>query len=501
MENKAKENPAPAARLRCQPVIQLRQQMTVTLHSSIPPSRLTLTEDQSRAIRKLNRFIANPHPTEPFGIFGYAGTGKSTLTFQFVSQLLTLRYRVVMTGSTNKAVEQLQEIALEQGIPGITFMTIHSLLGLALVREGSQKILKRKETDFLDSFDVVFVDEASMIDKQLHSYIQQVAAGVCYTLTSTRPPYIILMGDPGQLNPVNETRSLAFNIRNKVILTQVVRQGKGSPLLEFITNIRRHIPTQKNRVPLSPFKPYAHHSQDKRNGAILVNEQTLLNYAAQKIAKRFSNDPNCFRILCWTNHQVDWYNNEIRRRLYGDDAPRFIPGERLIAREPIYAPDHKTTLFPTSLEFVVKETHPDFYSGHNVWRLVVQAKTGPAKQIYVLYESEQQRFDHQTDQLLNAAKRNPYLWRQYYQHLETFASVRPCFALTIHNAQGSTFNEVGIDGNDIYARMGDRTAKNVLEMNRLFYVAASRARHRALIVWSNPAKRQKRWNLQHKLRN
>ncbi|MDX2245123.1 MAG: AAA family ATPase [Leptolyngbyaceae cyanobacterium bins.302] len=474
--------------------------MIATLHSPISHPKLAFTEDQNRALRKLDRFIANPHPTEPFGIFGYAGTGKSTLTFQFVRQLLSLRYRVAMTGSTNKAVEQLQEIALEQGITGITFMTIHSLLGLALVREGNQKILKRKETDFLDSFDVVFVDEASMIDKQLYAHIQRVAAGAYYTLTSTHPPYIILMGDPGQLNPVNETRSLAFNICDKVVLTQVVRQGQGSPLLEFITAIRRHIPSQKKRVPLRPFKPYAHHSQDKRNGAVLVNEQTLINYAYQKIAKHFTNNPNSFRILCWTNNQVDWYNNEIRRRLYGDDAPQFMPGERLITREPIYAPDHKITLFPTSSEFVVKEIYPDFYSGHSVWRLVVQAKTGPAKQIYVLHESEQQRFNHQTDQLLSAAKRNPYLWRRYYQHLETFANVRPCFALTVHNAQGSTFNEVGIDGDDIYARMGDRTSENVLEMNRLFYVAASRARHRALIVWSNPIRRQRR-NLQYKFRN
>lgn len=61
---------------------------------------------------------------------------------------------------------------------------------------------------------------------------------------------------------------------------------------------------------------------------------------------------------------------------------------------------------------------------------------------------------------------------------------RPCFALTIHNSQGSTFEEVGIDGNDLRKRLEESTRSNIREYNRLFYVAASRAKKRVLVAWS-----------------
>jgi ATP-dependent exoDNAse (exonuclease V) alpha subunit len=101
-----------------------------------------------------------------------------------------------------------------------------------------------------------------------------------------------------------------------------------------------------------------------------------------------------------------------------------------------------------------------------------------------LHEDEQLRFDSESQRLLSDAKRNPFLWRRYYGLLETFAQVRPCFALTVHNSQGSTFEEVGIDGNDLRKRLRDGTHSSIREYNRLFYVGASRAKRRVLVAWS-----------------
>lgn len=39
------------------------------------------------------------------------------------------------------------------------------------------------------------------------------------------------MGDPAQLPPVDEVKSLFFSVSDKAILTEVVRQGTDSPLL------------------------------------------------------------------------------------------------------------------------------------------------------------------------------------------------------------------------------------------------------------------------------
>ncbi|MBW4475175.1 MAG: hypothetical protein KME45_33075 [Stenomitos rutilans HA7619-LM2] len=186
---------------------------------------------------------------------------------------------------------------------------------------------------------------------------------------------------------------------------------------------------------------------------------------------------------------MDYYNQQIRNHLYGKTAFRFIPGERLITRDPVLAPDSKTIIFSTSTEFTIQEFSEDRYSNYEAWRLKVATDDGVSRQIYALHEDEQNRFDAETSRLLAIAKRNPFLWRDYYHHLEQFANVRNCFAITVHNSQGSTFLECGVDGQDLSKRLNperDDTVKDLLakvkEHNRLWYVGASRARRRILVV-------------------
>jgi hypothetical protein len=235
-----------------------------------------------------------------------------------------------------------------------------------------------------------------MIGKQLWHWIENVA-NQSSTWTKIK---IILMGDPAQLNPVNEGKSLSFQVANKAVLTQVVRQGIDSPLLEFVTASRYAV--TKSKLPFAPFSKYL---PDKSNGALMVKRQTLLRYACKKMSKEFVNNPDCFR------------------------------------------------------------------------------------QIYVLHEDEEKRFHQETKRLLKSAKRNPFLWKQYYKHLEQFANIRNCFALTVHNSQGSTFLEAGIDGQDLSKRLNrERGADSkavlakIKEFNRLYYVSSSRARQRILVI-------------------
>jgi hypothetical protein len=207
------------------------------------------------------------------------------------------------------------------------------------------------------------------------------------------------------------------------------------------------------------------------------------------MSKEFVHNPDCFRILSWTNAQVDFYNQQIRTYLYGKNANRFIPGERLITRDPVIAPDGKTAILSTSTEFNVVDVLAERYNNYDAWRLKVETDEGIVRQIYVLHEDEEKRFKQETQRLLRSAKRNPFLWKQYYKHLEQFANIRNCFALTVHNSQGSTFLEAGIDGQDLSKRLNPERGddnKSILakikEFNRLYYVASSRARQRILVI-------------------
>lgn len=318
----------------------------------------SLTSQQLKALELMNDFLKSTKNI--FLILGYAGTGKSTIIFQSIKILVGGGKRIALTAPTNKAVRVLQRMASKNEIYGVDFFTIHQLLGLGLVRRGSNKVLEQTAPSMLSLFDLVFLDECSMVNKELWHWITE---SISRSLITNKQ--LILMGDPAQLPPVDEVKSLSFSVTDKAILTQVVRQGTDSPLLEFVTACRKAVKSQK------AFKPFSRYLPDKTNGAFMVKENTLLRYAFKKVSKNFAQNPDCFRILCWTNKKVDYYNANIRAKIYGENAPRFIVGERLITRSPVTAPDGKSIILPTSTEIEILDFCEDQYSGYQAWQLKV----------------------------------------------------------------------------------------------------------------------------------
>ncbi len=433
------------------------------------PTAIALTEQQQQAVHAIQAFLADPDQ-KLFLLAGYPGTGKSTTIVQIIQDLIiNHQQKVVLTAPTNKATSVLKRMVSEQALR-VECMTIHQLLGLSVVNRGDKQ-LERTSPSHLERFDVAVIDECSMINQALWHWIQQ---AISQTWAETK---IILMGDPAQLNPVNEGRSPSFSIRDRMILTEVVRQGADNPLLTVLKQCRSAIKQQ------TPFEPVQQTTQDRQSGMVLVRSTTLLNYACKRV-RQFEANPNQFRILCWTNRRVDYYNAILRQHLHGKDAPRFVPNERMITLASAIAPDGKTIALPTSIEFTITKIEERSHEGYRAWCLTVLPEGHDnQRQIYVLHEDEQLRFEHEVERSLQNAKRNPYLWRKYYRQLEMFAQIRPCFALTVHNAQGSTFEEVGLDGADLQKRL-DRTKAGIREFNRLFYVGASRAKRRVLVATS-----------------
>ncbi len=442
---------------------------------------MQLTVQQSKALRKMEAFIDSSELF--FGLFGYAGTGKSTVIFNLIEKLKYLGKKVVLTTPTNKALGVLRKMSKQKKI-NVDLCTIHQLLGLAPVKVGTEKILKQVSQNNLHYYDVVVLDEGSMVPGELWEIVKkEINKNNSLFDGGTK---LIVMGDPAQLPPVssngvNEKRSPSFNIKNKAVLTEVVRQGADSPLLEFVTACRQAVKTRE------VFRPFSLKSADKKNGSLIVGQETLLKYNLKKFATKFDSNPDCYRMLCYTNKRVDYWNSQVRKFVYGKKAPRFLDGERLIARSPIMAPDGKTTIFPTSTEFQILDVEEDFYAGYAAWKLQVKTDydedcgRSDTRQVYCLHEDGKESFDKDNQRLLKSAKSNPVLWKAWYEHSEIFADVRNCWALTVHNSQGSTFEEVGIDGRDINRKAFGQNG-SIRECNQLWYVSASRAKNRVLIT-------------------
>ncbi len=445
------------------------------LQSLISSFELKLTASQQKAITKLWQFIHSPNHF--FLLAGYAGTGKSTIVFAVIKELVRLGKRVAITAPTNKAVEVVRKIAIKQCL-SVDCLTIHQLMGLSIVDNRGKRSLEPTTPSKVFLYDLIFLDECSMVGKELWNSITDQFLNRNLLLSNRK---LILMGDPAQLYPVGEGLSPTFKVKNKVVMKEVVRQTGDSPLLDFVTATRAAIKF-KSQI----FQPKTCFDlDDKTNGAFKASQKTLINYALKQIKADFDNNPDCFRILCYTNKRVNYYNQIIRQEIYGQNSLRYVVGERLIAKKAIFNPEGKIIVIPTSTEFIVLNAVETKYFNYKAYRLKISdAKS--IKQIYVLHESEQKRFQADLEEKLEIAKKRPFFWHRYYQFRDKiFAEVDNCYSLTVHNSQGSTFEQGVIDSKDLLKRLyvGDESERKKLkEYHRLWYVGSSRMQYKLLFT-------------------
>lgn len=186
-----------------------------------------------------------------FGMYGYAGTGKTTLIMEIVQFLIlhNLVKSVVFTAPTHKALNVMKtnfnklmpnlldkmkvfnqnvfdNNLLELRTRGlkIEFVTIHKLLGYSMdfTNNGERiftkkTIPKRKTCKSTDSDsdmtrnDIIIIDECSMISIQMIiEMFSEIRRQWQKSKDCNKIPKIIFTGDPAQLPPVNEKTSSIF---------------------------------------------------------------------------------------------------------------------------------------------------------------------------------------------------------------------------------------------------------------------------------------------------
>ena len=401
-------------------------------------------------------------------IVGEGGTGKSTCVMDIVRQLREAGLKVLLTAPTNKAVKQLEKSARGYGLQmdDVAFQTIHSALGLAMLPNEENKRAVRRGKGVFPIFDVVVVDEASMLSKYaLHDHLLPEA--------QVHDVKILFMGDDMQLPPVKETRSLAFDIFDTFRLTKVERQDEGSGILEVTSALRMAINAGKNYVAEIP----------AREGVEVIKAAEFL----KSVVSQFSADTDLDeqRVLAWRNNRVDEINNAIRRSIYGKAVARFEVGERVVTGAPIG--DGEVMLLSTDEECIVNAVREsellDEDSGQTfrTWMLVLNPIHAEVSQVFahVLHEAEEDRYWERLRELATKAKSNPtearIHWARYHKFKDLFASIRYCYCITVHRSQGSTYRRVFVDVNDI---LSNRIRK---ERQSLLYVAYSRPSQQLVI--------------------
>ena len=154
-------------------------------------------------------------------ISGYAGTGKSTLVRFIVNALDVDEDKVVYTAYTGKAVEVLRKKGNKNAC------TLHKLLYDSFPRPGGGFYRKPKPSI---GYDIVVVDEISMAPKTLMDLLLR------------HKCYIICLGDPFQLPPVDRDEDNGLLAHPHVFLDEVMRQAKESEIIRLTMDIREGRP-------------------------------------------------------------------------------------------------------------------------------------------------------------------------------------------------------------------------------------------------------------------
>lgn len=264
-------------------------------------------------------------------LIGYAGTGKTTLVTKLILDLIKSNKckNIAIAAPTHKAVNIAKSKLFnninehETLTKNIKIMTIHRLLNYKSVINGEgEKLFEKSKIDpAWYIYDLIVIDECSMLSDQIIDDIDSILKD-----KKNKNVKIMYVGDPAQLPPVNQKRSVIFdkNIK-KNILDQIIRT-KNSLIMELCNEHRNWIINKKDENIPNIIK-YIH---DKIKGFRKFDHEVWLKHYISNFQKSNNNYNNSI-ILTWTNGKCKKYNDYIRKALFKkDDLDHFEKGEILI---------------------------------------------------------------------------------------------------------------------------------------------------------------------------
>lgn len=179
---------------------------------------MSWSPQQEKAIKEVRAWLDDPAAPQIFRLFGYAGTGKTTLAKELAENVVG---KVLYATFTGKAALVLRKKGCQDA------STIHSLIYKVEVdeRTGETSFELNAASDLCGA-SLLIVDEVSMVPDDLAKDLLSFG---------TR---ILVLGDPAQLPPING-EGFFINEAPDVMLTEVHRQAQDNPIIRMSMEIRQ----------------------------------------------------------------------------------------------------------------------------------------------------------------------------------------------------------------------------------------------------------------------
>ena len=225
---------------------------------------MELSREQDRAIKSVQDWYRDPSSKQVFRLFGYAGTGKTTLAKHFADSLgieavygaftgkaahvlyqkgcynATTLHKLIYTpqdkakSHLHKLEDQLQQLIVELSNAGVEqkYIDEHKEV-IKLRREIAEENDNLSRPNFTLNHDspvkhasLLIVDEVSMVDEYLGKDLESFGTK------------ILVLGDPAQLPPVMGGGYFTEQ-EPDVMLTEIHRQARDNPIIDLATRVRK----------------------------------------------------------------------------------------------------------------------------------------------------------------------------------------------------------------------------------------------------------------------
>lgn len=360
---------------------------------------------------------------------GEGGSGKSFVTGEIIKDW---DGSISVTATTNQAKNVLARMS------STTSNTTQSEMGYVMVRSGFTQQLKQVRDPIQNK--LLIVDETSMLPFKVYKTIME-------SIESGKIAKVLFLGDEVQLPSIGKGIKLSDIEGTHISLSKQMRQAHtDKTTIKYLAGLRKAI-------------------LNKKEAPSLKGLENIYTYTDHKeFCKAYNSSKANKKIVAYRNRVVDKYNEYAHT---GEEV--FNVGDIVVINKPIIM--GKTVIAANGEEVIIKNVaRSDIFE--DVWELRIITNSGIPVTIY--------NWDSPSKQQEALAKLEAEGNVDKYWALEGKSfRLKHLYSCTVHKTQGSTYDEIYLDGADLLAALNAPRTKWSTPISkdlfmRLLYVAVSR---------------------------